>query len=92
MYRMDLVPTTELREMAFQVLHVEEKDCWPGQVPGSVWLRAAEGEVPHWVRAIGEQLELKTPEYGALEFVPKVCAMVRHEVLRRFVCEPMRLQ
>ena len=81
MYRMDLVPTTELREMAFQVLHVEEKDCWPGS-----------GEVPHWVRAIGEQLELKNPEYGVLEYVPKVCAMVRHEVLRRFVCEPMRLQ
>jgi len=81
MYRMDLVPTTELREMAFQVLHVEEKGCWLG-----------DGEVPHWVRAIGEQIELKTPEYGVLEYVPKVCALVRHEVLRRFVCEPMRLQ
>jgi hypothetical protein len=75
--RMDLVPTTELREMAFQVLHVEERDCWPGS-----------GEVPQWVRAIGEQLELKTP----VEYVPKVCERVRHEVLRRFVCEPQRLQ
>ena len=87
MYRMDLVPTTELREMAFQVLHVEEKDCWPGS-----------GEVPQWVRAIGEQLGLKLSapyslEYPRhLEYVPKVCEMVRHEVLRRFVCEPQRLQ
>ena len=78
MYRMDLVPTTELREMAFQILHVEEKDCWPGS-----------GEVPQWVRTIGE-LKLSAPY--SLEYVPKVCEMVRHEVLRRFVCEPQRLQ
>jgi len=85
MYRIDLVPTKELREMALQVLHVEEKDCWPGS-----------GEVPQWVRAIGEQLpqpchdwRMAAKSREALEYVPKVCSMVRHEILRRFVCEPV---